>query len=142
MSEIRKLTAQLVRVETGPVQFGDDWPGVFIRGDHAAYYAMLLGQVIAGVSDPATLAMLEGLRSELAGAVIGPAREMFKPPAPSAPVFIPYMTWPATTNGCPACGIKFEGAMGYVCSRADCPTGLAGPRCAVECCAQDPIIGN
>lgn len=23
------------RVETGVVQFGDDWPGVFIRGDHA-----------------------------------------------------------------------------------------------------------
>lgn len=23
----------LPRVETGPVQFGDDWPGMFIRGD-------------------------------------------------------------------------------------------------------------
>jgi hypothetical protein len=30
------------RVETGVVQFGDDWPGVFIRGDNAAYYAMAL----------------------------------------------------------------------------------------------------
>ncbi len=30
------------RVETGPVQFGDDWPGVFIRGDNALYYAMLI----------------------------------------------------------------------------------------------------
>ena len=27
------------RVETGVVQFGDDWPGVFVRGDDAAYYA-------------------------------------------------------------------------------------------------------
>lgn len=23
------------RPETGPMQFGDDWPGVFIRGDDA-----------------------------------------------------------------------------------------------------------
>jgi hypothetical protein len=30
------------RVETGPVQFGDDWPGVFIRGDNAAWYAVNL----------------------------------------------------------------------------------------------------
>lgn len=28
------------RVETGAVQFGDDWPGLFIRGDNAFYYAM------------------------------------------------------------------------------------------------------
>lgn len=27
------------RVETGIVQFGDDWPGTFIRGDTAAGYA-------------------------------------------------------------------------------------------------------
>lgn len=38
MSDIRKLSAQDERVETGAVQFGDDWPGVFIRGDNAFYY--------------------------------------------------------------------------------------------------------
>lgn len=27
------------RVETGPVQFGDDWPGLFVRGDDAMYLA-------------------------------------------------------------------------------------------------------
>jgi hypothetical protein len=26
---------ELPRVETGAVQFGDDWPGLFIRGDNA-----------------------------------------------------------------------------------------------------------
>lgn len=26
---------QAERPETGPMQFGDDWPGVFIRGDNA-----------------------------------------------------------------------------------------------------------
>lgn len=31
---IRKLPAVKERVETGVVQFGDDWPGIFIRGDN------------------------------------------------------------------------------------------------------------
>jgi hypothetical protein len=30
------------RPETGPIQFGDDWPGIFIRGDNAMGYANLL----------------------------------------------------------------------------------------------------
>lgn len=30
------------RPETGTMQFGNDWPGIFIRGDNAAYYAMCL----------------------------------------------------------------------------------------------------
>jgi hypothetical protein len=34
------------RVETGPVQFGDDWPGTFIRGDSAACYATVLRNIL------------------------------------------------------------------------------------------------
>ena len=34
------------RPETGVMQFGDDWPGLFIRGDDAAYYAIHLQIVI------------------------------------------------------------------------------------------------
>ena len=34
------------RTETGPVQFGDDWPGVFIRGDNTLNYALLLRNLI------------------------------------------------------------------------------------------------
>jgi hypothetical protein len=30
---IRKLPEQKDRVETGAIQFGDDWPGLFVRGD-------------------------------------------------------------------------------------------------------------
>ncbi len=30
------------RVETGVVQFGNDWPGVFVRGDNALGYALAL----------------------------------------------------------------------------------------------------
>lgn len=32
------------RVETGVVEFPDDWPGIFIRGDRALSYALLLRQ--------------------------------------------------------------------------------------------------
>ena len=31
-----------MRVGTGPYQFGDDWPGVFIRGDEALNLAAKL----------------------------------------------------------------------------------------------------
>jgi hypothetical protein len=30
------------RPETGPMQFGDDWCGIFIRGDNAFLYANAL----------------------------------------------------------------------------------------------------
>ena len=32
------------RVETGAVKFGDDWPGLFIRGDDAFYLEQILNQ--------------------------------------------------------------------------------------------------
>jgi len=34
------------RPETGPMQFGDDWPGVFLRGDQAFAYAIALKKVL------------------------------------------------------------------------------------------------
>lgn len=53
------------RVETGAVQFGDDWPGVFIRGDNAAYYSMALDSLMAGNVDPITVGVLAGLNELL-----------------------------------------------------------------------------
>lgn len=38
------------RPETGPMQFGDDWPGVFIRGDNALFLARQLGAVAVALS--------------------------------------------------------------------------------------------
>lgn len=32
------------------------------------------------------------------------------------------------SNKCPKCGLVMEGAMGYVCSDPQCPTGLGGSR--------------
>jgi hypothetical protein len=52
VTDIRKLPKTDRRVETGPVQFGDDWPGVFIRGDDTARYAMALRYALLRL-DPA-----------------------------------------------------------------------------------------
>ena len=43
------------RVETGVLQINDDWPGVFIRGDNAAWYAMQLDMALTSLKvDTAT----------------------------------------------------------------------------------------
>lgn len=39
------------RIETGPVQINDDWPGVFIRGDNAMFYGMALKQLLSRLKD-------------------------------------------------------------------------------------------
>lgn len=61
--DIRKLPPQEIRIETGPTQFGEDWPGVFIRGDDSAGYYLLLSEGIRHLpEDEAILkAQLEGL---------------------------------------------------------------------------------
>lgn len=67
---IRVLPAQEPRVETGPTQFGDDWPGVFIRGDNAAYFAMHLEHVLTKGPDAFSQAVLYGLLSDLKGCLL------------------------------------------------------------------------
>lgn len=62
---IRKLPPVDDRVETGPTQFGDDWPGIFIRGDDAMMYAMLLSSVIKGDGDPVAELGVRGLMDTL-----------------------------------------------------------------------------
>lgn len=37
------------RIETGPIQFGDDWPGIFIRGDNAIGYATAIRRLLAKI---------------------------------------------------------------------------------------------
>lgn len=60
-----------MRAETGPMQFPDDWPGVFIRGDNAAHYAMAIEAVLGAVAGgnmnnaAASLVALSGLRKLL-----------------------------------------------------------------------------
>ncbi len=60
------------RVETGVVRFGDDWPGLFIRGDNAFAYARYLEEVLKHVEGTSALA-LANVRDLLA--LLGSTRE-------------------------------------------------------------------
>lgn len=80
MTDPLKLPAQPQRVGTGPIQFGDDWPGVFIRGDNAAHYAMHLRTALQALpkGDFVTRSILIGLYSDLVGCVVGSAADLFE----------------------------------------------------------------
>ena len=43
--KLQIVPALPARPESGPMQFGNDWPGIFIRGDNALYYAHILSGV-------------------------------------------------------------------------------------------------
>ena len=77
---VRELPSADPRVESGAVQFGDDWPGVFIRGDNAGYYAMSLAAVLdsEALADLSVIsrATLVGVQRLLASGVVGPAASM------------------------------------------------------------------
>lgn len=80
---IQVLPKTSERIESGPLQFGDDWPGVFIRGDSAGWYAMNLKMVIERLErkdyediDVMMIHQLKQLKNELSGCIIGPAKEI------------------------------------------------------------------
>ena len=64
------LPEGMTRMESGPIAFGDDWPGYFLRGDNAfglvqglGYLEYLLDQIEAGGEidrRPLTLMMARG----------------------------------------------------------------------------------
>lgn len=75
---IRYLPSVSQRLETGPVQFGDDWPGVFFRGDDAAAWSMTVREAAETVEDPLVRLQLAMLADTLAGAIVGPAADLVK----------------------------------------------------------------
>jgi hypothetical protein len=66
------------RIETGPVMFEDDWPGVFIRGDHAFQYAttvqhaiLMLGHIDEfNPTSPLLVSILKNLVSDLTSCLL------------------------------------------------------------------------
>ena len=58
---VRELPEQVERVENGPLRFGDDWCGVFIRGDSAFFFAMNLRALIEDQQDVMTKSVMLGL---------------------------------------------------------------------------------
>lgn len=53
----------LGRVETGSVQFGEDWPGLFVRGDNCMGYAMNVAMLEHALQDNDDIMVLMALRS-------------------------------------------------------------------------------
>lgn len=56
---------QPTRVEGGPVQFGDDWPGLFLRGDACHAYALALKAERSQSADAFSRAGVDGLITAL-----------------------------------------------------------------------------
>ena len=48
---VRILSSLNERVETGAIQFGDDWPGLFVRGDSALHLEICLSAILAHVEN-------------------------------------------------------------------------------------------
>lgn len=92
MSKVRKLPGVDDRVETGPVQFGDDWPGIFIRGDNAMHYALALSSLLKNDGDPIAEMVVEGLMHTLMSSRVHHNRE---------PDFVEITN---DLNTCPNCG--------------------------------------
>jgi hypothetical protein len=63
--ETRKLPAQDDRVETGPVQFGEDWPGFFIRGDNVFAIRLAIANILVSPNDILARMQLRGFMEEL-----------------------------------------------------------------------------
>lgn len=61
------------RPETGPMQFGDDWPGVFIRGDNALFYAKAVESALRLLPESSwsEKAMLNNLMNDLKSCSVG-----------------------------------------------------------------------
>jgi hypothetical protein len=58
------------RIESGPLVFGSDWPGLFLRGDDALHFAMHLRTIIdcaekSGAGKSISLAVVRGLLDDL-----------------------------------------------------------------------------
>lgn len=77
------------RVETGPVQFGDYWPGVFIRGDDAAGYTLPLKQALVALEAAGLMrlewACLRGLLSDLESCRVRHGNAETAPEGPLSP---------------------------------------------------------
>jgi len=64
---VRRFAAESKKVESGPIVFGDDWPGLFLRGNICHLYATSLREIILDKPDIGliTKRVLEGLLDDL-----------------------------------------------------------------------------
>jgi hypothetical protein len=50
---VRTFARVTNRVETGAIQFGEDWPGLFLRGDDAKFLSLAIESVVAEIKPTA-----------------------------------------------------------------------------------------
>lgn len=79
----RKFPAPLEgSVETGPIQFGEDRPGIYLRAEHAQHYVRALEEILANhvrtnsLNDMIEWTNLRNLADELKGHIVS-RREIF-----------------------------------------------------------------
>ena len=114
LPEIRKLpmSEDGQRVESGPIQFGDDWPGTFIRGDEAAYFAACLASVLAGTADNTEKYVSQNLLEELRSSNLVWRQ---KHDRPAAKVSTNVLTSVPGNIACPTCGCRDHKREGCYC---------------------------
>lgn len=75
MPDPRVIPHEGPRVESGPVQIGDDWPGLFLRGDDACDAWLLLSRCVEQLGPdlpwPADAARLADLARLLRSGFVG-----------------------------------------------------------------------
>jgi len=99
MTEPRIFPGVEKRVETGVVQFGDDWPGVFIRGDNAMGFHVYLRSLLDGNDRDLYRVALERLDELLRSCVVELQGEGISEPGLSKPCLSKTGLLP-----CPFCG--------------------------------------
>lgn len=67
MGDVRKIEHTGERVETGPLQIGDDWPGFFIRGDNALALWLGIEALLLGRESPIERCEVEAFSRKLRG---------------------------------------------------------------------------
>lgn len=78
--EIRKLPAlpdKNDRIETGAIQFGEDWPGIFIRGDNVFSLLIALETAFDDPSNVIARIQVDGWKDLLSDCIVGPMKNTF-----------------------------------------------------------------
>ena len=63
-----------------------------------------------------------------------PGTQPWDPSTPYGPIKQPLPEPYWNSKQCPKCGLKLEGAMGYVCPNNPCPCGMGGVYCTTGDC--------
>lgn len=56
--------AKNTRIETGAVQFDDDWHGIFIRGDNAMFYSLIVKQAVEQLKKDKSYSIIDRIQLE------------------------------------------------------------------------------